>query len=178
MEHTDSIEDFFFYFCLARKRKNALFIVWAFHNSLSLKLKICTVTFEWELFAFQFCFDFLQLAPWICGLLKTCWLGTTDGLCYWPQNARLIFFLLEKYFTAVHIIKVSVIRHLYVQIQIRALGSWSDPDDWMFWYMLDASLVYLRLWEIWPWYSVFSVFGFRQILIACCCLDESKVSLT
>ena len=125
-----------------------------------------------ELFAFQFCLDFLQLARWSVGCFKTCRLGTADGLCYWLQNAR------QKIFhrTKVHIIKVSLIRHLHVQIRVWALGSRSDPRRDRTFFVFHQMLVWF-LFETphseciqaagdCPWCSVFSLFGFRLPTLA------------
>lgn len=68
-------------------------VKWFFFNLLSVKK--CAGVFMWEIFCFPILFfDFFQLAAWSFSLPKTSCLG----LCYWPQNARLIFLSLEKYF--------------------------------------------------------------------------------
>lgn len=101
------------------------------------QMKICTFIFEWQLFAFQFCFVFLQ-----AGAMNLC--DAKDALASARLTSKRQTFLLAGeifHSTKVHIIKVSVITHLHVQIPTWALGSWSDQDvDWMF-LVVDAGLV-------------------------------------
>lgn len=85
-----------------RQTKVKTWILWSFSDGEViffnlLSVKKCAGVFMWEIFCFPILFfDFFQLAAWSFSLPKTSCLG----LCYWPQNARLIFLSLEKYFAA------------------------------------------------------------------------------